>query len=136
MNTLVDFVTHTKGIEYLLAISFIMGYGLLFEFLKPRPFASIFSTVKDDVSYMGGNGRGDMKKLLANMLKLPFVAGAYLMALPFYLMVGLMLQAESALARLVGAEAMAWRPLESYLTGRGRKKGKRVSANKEKKERA
>jgi hypothetical protein len=122
MNTLVDFITQNKGIEYLLAIAFIGGYALFVEFLKPRPFRGLVSSIRDDMGYMKGEGKADMKRLMKNMLVLPFVAGAYMAALPFYMLVGMTLKAERALSGIVGSNSMAWRPLEAYLSGRAKKR--------------
>ena len=44
MNTLYDFVTHVKGIEYLLSVTFIAGYVLFWETLKAKPFQSNLPT--------------------------------------------------------------------------------------------
>lgn len=121
MNTLVDFITQNKGIEYLLAIAFIGGYALFVEFLKPKPFRGLVSSIRDDMGHMKGQGKADMRRLMKNMLVLPFVAGAYIVALPFYMVVGMTLKAESVLSGVVGSNSMAWRPLESYLSGRAKK---------------
>ena len=125
MNTLVDFVIHTKGIEYMIAIGFIALYALFVEFLKPAPFAGLMSSVKEDAEHIRENGKADMGKLMKNTLKLPFVAGAYLAALPAYFAVGVMLKTEEMLSRTVGGGSMSWRPLEVYLTGRVKKRSAR-----------
>jgi len=129
MKTLVDFITFNKGIEYLLAIAFLGGYALFVEFLKPRPFRGLVSSVRDDAEYLKGGGRADVKRLMKNALVAPFVAGAYLVAIPFYMIVGFSLKAEGALSKVLGGGSMAWRPLESYLTGRARR-GKKVAGDK------
>lgn len=122
MNTLFDFVSHTKGIEYLIAIGFIALYALFVEFLKPAPFAGLLRSVKEDAAYIRENGKMDMKRLTKNALRLPFVAVAYMAALPAYFAIGVMLKSEETLARTIGGGSMAWRPLEAYLSGRARKK--------------
>jgi len=126
MNTLVDYISHNKGIEYLLAIAFIVGYAVFAEFLKPRPFRELLSSVRDDARYLMGGGAGDAKRLVKNILIAPFVAAAYLAALPFYFMVGIGLKAEGALSSVLGGGSMAWRPLEAYLSGRSRKRRREV----------
>lgn len=131
MNTLVDFVTQTKGMEYLLAIGFIFGYAVFFEFLRPGPFAGLARDVRQDLDYLrSSGGRNDMRRLARNMLKLPLVAGAYLFALPAYFIMGIGLKVEGALAGTFAGGSMAWRPLESYLTGRANKRGRRVAGSK------
>ena len=130
MNTLVDFVSQNKGIEYMLAIGFIAGYALFIEFLKPKPFRGLVSSIRDDMGHMKGQGRVDMFKLMKNLTVLPFVAGAYMAALPFYMMVGFALKAETALSGAVGSTTMAWRPLESYLSGRAKKRTRKPAVQK------
>lgn len=131
MKTLFDFITQNKGIEYLLAIAFIAGYALFVEFLRPKPFRGLVSSVREDAEYLRGGGRGDVKRLMKSMLVAPFVAVAYIAALPFYMMVGIGLKAEGVVSEFLGGGSMAWRPLESYLTGRARKRGgKRVTKDK------
>lgn len=125
MNTLFDFVSQNKGIEYLLAIAFIAGYALFIEVLKPKPFAGLLGAIRDDMGHIRAEGRADIGRLMKNLVVLPFVAGAYLMALPFYMAVGFALKAETALSSMVGGGSMAWRPLESYLTGRAKKRSAR-----------
>jgi hypothetical protein len=134
MNTLVDFITQNKGIEYLLAIAFIGGYALFVEYLKPKPFRGLVSSIRDDMGHMKGHGKADMRRLMKNMLVLPFVAGAYMVALPFYMFVGMGLRAEEALSRTLGGGSMAWRPLEAYLSGRSRKRGKKVQSSQNEEE--
>ena len=126
MKTLFDFVSQTKGIEYLLAICFIAMYALLAEYMKKKPFAGLLSSIREDVHYIKAEGKADFGKLMKNAVKLPFVAGAYLLALPFYMVVGLTLKAEQGLASVAGGGSMAWRPLESYLTGRKIKRRKKA----------
>ena len=132
MRTLVDFITHNKGIEYLLAIAFIGGYALFVEFLKPRPFRGLVSSVREDAEHLSRvEGRSQLKRLMKNMLVLPVVAGTYLAALPFYMMVGIGLRAEGLLSNVLGGGSMAWRPLEAYLTGRAQKRGKKVQVQED-----
>ncbi len=125
MNTLVEFVTHTKGIEYLIAIGFLALYALFVEFLKPAPIAGLLRSVRDDARHIKANGKADISKLMKNTVRLPFVAGAYLAALPAYFAVGVMLKTEEMLSRTVGGGSMAWRPLEAYLAGRANKRSAR-----------
>ena len=132
MNTLVDFITQNKGLEYLLAIAFMAGYALFVEFLRPKPFSGLVSSLREDAEHIRGSGRENVKRLMKNMLVAPFVAVAYIAALTFYMMVGISLKAEGVVSEFLGGGSMAWRPLESYLTGRARKRGsKRVTKNKE-----
>lgn len=132
MNTLFDFVSHNKGIEYILALMFIAGFVVVMEVLKPHPFRAFMSAVKEDWSYLRGEGAADTVRLAKNAVMLPVVAGVYVAMVPVMFTLGLALKLESTVADLVGGGAMSWRPLESYLTGRGRKV--RKSRKDEKKE--
>ena len=61
MHTMYDYITHIKGVEYILALACIAGYLLFSEVLKARPFATVKSGGKEDLEYMrqmGSKGCG------------------------------------------------------------------------------
>ena len=61
MNTLFDFTTHIKGVEYILAVLFIAGYILYWEVLKPKPFSSLKKAAQEDLEFRE-RGRGGWKR--------------------------------------------------------------------------
>lgn len=133
MYTLVDFITHVKGIEYILSISAIAGFLIFWEVLKPRPFRTVVETGKDDLSYIEQTGGfRNVLKAAGKIVAAPFIGLAYVVMLPvgFFaaLAVGAVNLALKGAASLVGKSAtFEWRPVEAYLAGKKRKQ-KAVSA--------
>jgi hypothetical protein len=80
MHTLFDFITHVKGIEYILSIMFIAGFILYWEIFKPRPFTTLTNTTRKDLAYMKASGRQHIIGKIATAL---FVGFAYIVSLPF-----------------------------------------------------
>ena len=52
MFTLVDFITHVKGIEYVMSLPASAGFLLFWEALKPTPFRTVVNTGKQDLEYI------------------------------------------------------------------------------------
>ncbi len=127
MYTLVDFITHVKGIEYILSITAIAGFLVFWEVLKPRPFKTVVETGKDDLGYI--EQTGGLKNVLKSVGKIvsaPFVGLAYIVMLPigFFaaLAVGVVNLAMKGAASIVGKSAtFEWRPMEAYLAGKKKK---------------
>jgi hypothetical protein len=89
METLFDFLTHVKGVEYIVALLFIAGYLILWEFLKRKPFKTLSNTISDDVGYMRETGIRKNIKTLGNLLASPFILIGYLAMLPFLFLYGI-----------------------------------------------
>lgn len=131
MYTLVDFITHVKGIEYILSITAITGFLLFWEILKPKPFRTLVTTGKDDLQYIEQTGGfGNLMKFAGKIATAPFVGLAYVVMLP----IGFFLALAAAVVNLVGgavlgkSAAFEWRPMEAYFSGK--KKGKADSKAK------
>lgn len=141
MYTLVDFITHVKGIEYILSIIAIAGFLLFWEILKPRPFQTAVNAGRDDLNYIGqAGGLGHVLKTAGRIAAAPFIGLAYIVMLPIGFFV--VLAAGIVNVVLKGAAAAAgksatfeWRPMEAYLSGK-KKKGKGKSEEKAGKPRA
>lgn len=130
MNTLFDFITHVKGIEYILAVMFITGYLIFWEILKPKPFGGLVKTVKDDAAYIEETGRKNLMKTIGKVAAAPFIGLAYVVTLPFAFLFAIGIAATEGIYKAVGREAsFGWRPIEAYLSGR--KKGKDEKKQKE-----
>ena len=132
MYTLVDFITHVKGIEYIMSILAIGGFLLLWEALKPTPFRTVVETGKDDLNYIEqAGGTGYILKSAGKIAAAPFIGLAYIVMLPIVffaaLAIGIVNLAMKGAARSMSFE---WRPVEAYLAGR-KKKG-RTSTKTEK----
>ena len=130
MNTLFDFTTHIKGIEYILAVLFIGGYILYWEVLKPRPFSALKESGKEDLEYLKQTGYKSTLKSLGRIAAAPFIGLAYVILLPFgfigalgYATVSLAGKGVSGVLSLAGrSTSFGWRPTEAYLTGKKRGK--------------
>ena len=123
MYTLYDFMTHVKGIEYLLALMFIAGYILFSEVLKPKPFATLKSTGKEDLEYARKVGSRGIMKTMGKIAAAPFIGIAYVVMLPFAFVAALGTEVGGRVISLAGRSAdFGWRPVASYLTGKKHKK--------------
>ena len=122
MHTLYDFMTHIKGVEYILALLFIAGYILYSEVLKPKPFKTMINTGKDDLDYIKETGYRNTLKVIGKIAAAPFIGIAYVVMLPFAFFAALGSAAVNGVMNLVGKIAVfGWRPTEAYLTGRKKK---------------
>jgi len=119
MHTLFDFITHIKGIEYIVSVTFIAGYMLYWEALKPKPFKALLTDGKEDLDYMRNS---DYKGIIKNVVTAPFIGLAYIAALPFVFLFTLGSTALNGVLSIAGKEAsFGWSPVEAYLTGKKKK---------------
>ncbi len=133
MYTLYDFVTHIKGVEYILSIMFIAGYILFAEVLKPKPFAALANAAREDKEYIRNTGYRETARTIGKVAAAPFIGIAYVVALPFAFFAAASSAALSGLMNVVGGEAaFGWRPVEAYLAGRKRKKEAKKKDEKKK----
>jgi hypothetical protein len=127
MNTLFDFITHVKGIEYLISIVAIAGFLLLWEILKPAPFKTVVETSKDDLGYIEQSGGfRSVMKTAGKIAAAPFIGLAYIVMLPIgfftVVSVGAFNLAMNGIMRVAGSTmTFEWNPVEAYLTGRKKK---------------
>jgi hypothetical protein len=137
MFTLVDFITHVKGIEYLMSIAAIAGFLVFWEVLKPRPFKTVVETGKDDLAHIEQTGGfRNVMKSVGKIAAAPFIGLAYIVMLPvgFFaaLAIGGVNLAMKGAASLVGKSAtFEWRPVEAYLAGKKRKQQTASKTNKD-----
>jgi hypothetical protein len=125
MHTLFDFITHVKIVEYLISISAIAGFILIWEVLKPQPFKTLVKTGRDDIAYIREGGKQNAYKTIARIASAPFIGLAYVVALPFVFAYAIFSAAMGGLLTAVGKEAaFGWRPAESYLAGRKKEKAR------------
>jgi len=135
MNTLFDFLTYIKGVEYVLAISAIVIFMLYWEVLKPKPFKTMVEKGKDDLGYIRETGYRATFKTLGKVVAAPFIGLAYVIALPFWFAYALVSAIVNGMISLLGREAVfGWRPTEAYLAGK--KKVKKQENPLKKEERA
>ncbi len=119
MHTLFDFITHIKGVEYIVAISAIGLYMLYWEFLKPKPFKSVVETGRDDMHHIRTIGYANAIKTIGKVIAAPFIGLAYIVALPVGFVYALGSAMVNGVLTLAGREAsFGWRPTEAYLSGK------------------
>src|SRR3989304_4645343 len=82
MNTLYDYLTHVKGVEYIISILFIAGYLLYAEMLKPKPFKTLKEAGKEDLDFIKNN-KSTTITTIKKIVAAPFIGLGYLVALPF-----------------------------------------------------
>jgi hypothetical protein len=130
MYTLVDFITHVKGVEYLMSLTAIAGFLILWEVLKPRPFKTVVETGKDDLNHIEQTGGfKNVMKSVGRIAAAPFIGLAYIVMLPvgFFaaLGIGAVNLAMKGIASVAGKSAtFEWRPMEAYLAGKKKKDAK------------
>ena len=130
MNTLFDFVTHIKGVEYLASVTFIAVFLVYSQFLKPRPFSTMVQAGKEDIEYLKNEGSRQVLKTIGRVISAPFVGLAYIAILPFAFLMALVSTVINKVLGSAGREvSFGWRPLEAYLSGK-KIEGKRKNEKK------
>ncbi|MGD0282851.1 MAG: hypothetical protein ABSB95_10860 [Dissulfurispiraceae bacterium] len=130
MNTLFDFVTHIKGVEYLASVSFIAVYLIYSEFLKPRPFSTVVQAGKEDIEYLRKEGSHEVLKTMKRVITAPFVGLMYVAMLPFAFLLALVSTVANKALGYAGKEmSFGWRPIEAYLSGK-KSEGKKKTEKK------
>src|SRR4030067_2239536 len=136
MHTYVDFITHVKGVEYLLSVLTIAGFILFLKILKPKPFRTFIQSTRDDLDHMKRNGYGETGRPDKRMMAGPFIGLFYVIMFPFLFFYALgseLLRAGAeAFEKLLGMAGktafFGWRPTEAYFGG---KKGSKEKKEKE-----
>ncbi len=137
MYTLVDFITHIKGVEYILSVLAIAGFLLLWEALKSKPFRTVVAAGRDDLAYIEQAGYGSVLKSMGRIAAAPMIGLVYLALVPVGFAaalaaagVELLSKSVSSLHRACGSSTtFEWRPLTAYFSGKGKKiRGKQLNA--------
>jgi len=122
MNTLYDYLTHVKGVEYIISVMFIAVYILYAEVLKPKPFATLKEAGKEDLDFIRSNKPSTIATL-KKIIAAPFIGLGYVVMLPFAFAYAIGTAALNGVMGLVGSSAsFGWRPTEAYLAGKKKKK--------------
>src|SRR3990172_10194780 len=123
MNTLVDFTTKVKGVEYIMAVTAIVSFILFWESLKGKPFKGLMEAGREDIKHIKENGLS-----LATLAAAVFTGIKYVISLPFAFVSAL----AAAVMKMAGGSAtFTWRPTEAYLTGHGKTKKPGADRNKQ-----
>jgi hypothetical protein len=133
MYTLFDFMTHVKGIEYLVSVASIAVFMVFWEVLKPKPFATVVKSGKDDLQYL--RKTGGIMKYAGKIAAAPFIGALYVVMLPvgffFMALAEVVNLSVKGVSTLMGKDmSFDWNPVEAYFTG---KKRKRAGAGKDEK---
>jgi hypothetical protein len=121
---MVDFVTHVKGVEYILSLLAIAVFLVFWEILKPSPFRTVANTSSDDLAYIENNGGlKSVAKSIGRIAAAPFIGLAYIVMLPIGFSVALVAAIVNltvkGIAKFAGKSVtFEWRPVEAYLAGR------------------
>ncbi len=123
MNTLVDFITHIKSVEYLIAIASIGLFIIFWELLEPEPFGGLRRALKEDMAYLKRIGMKGVVKTIGKVVAAPFIGLAYVIMLPVGFFFAILYTAIGGLLNLAGVSStLRWRPMEAYFAGRRAKK--------------
>jgi hypothetical protein len=132
MNSLFDFITHIKTVEYLMAVGAIALYILYWEVLKPRPFKSLVENGKGDLDYIRNTGYKNTLKMVGKVMAAPFIGLAYIVFLPFtfaYALGSAVIERVLTLAaKRQPSDGGPWRPIYQ---ARKRVKGKKGGGHQE-----
>lgn len=124
MDTLFDFTTKVKGVEYAIAISAIVSFILFLEILKKEPFKSLRDVAGEELRYVKEHGLS-LARLLSNL----FRGIIYLISLPFAFFLGVGAALLTSLSKAAGESfVFSWRPIEAYFSGRKKKRKQVTSA--------
>ncbi len=139
MHTYVDFLTHIKGVEYLLSLMTIAGFILFLEILKPAPFRTVTRATREDLEHLKREGPRSTFRTILRICAAPFLGLAYVVMLPFLFAYALGMELLGSLAsgleRLPGLAGRSlffgWRPMEAYFGGRRKVRSAKKSAPEE-----
>jgi hypothetical protein len=119
MNSMFDFITHVKGIEYILSLTFIAGYVLFWEVLKPKPFKKVKETARKTWR-MSRERHEEQPETGRQDRRCTFVGLLYVILLPAGLVSAL---SYALVSRVAGKNtSFSWRPAEAYLSGKKKTK--------------
>lgn len=132
MHTLVDFLTHVKGVEYVISVLAIAGFILFLEVLKPRPFRTLAENVREDAAFLRDMGPRAALRSVGRFVAAPLIGLLYVLSLPFLFaftfareLSGLASEGLGKVFGLAGRSAsFGWRPTEAYLGGKKDRKEK------------
>jgi len=139
MYTYVDFLTHIKGVEYILSLLAIAGFILFLEILKPAPFRTVARATRDDLEYIKGTGSRATFRTILRICAAPFLGLAYVVMLPFVFAYALGMEllgvAADGLEKVMGLAGktvfFGWRPMEAYFGGRKKKPEEKEKTHEE-----
>src|SRR5574341_1735903 len=118
MHTLFDFVTKVNGAQCGLSLLFILGFIILAEIMKARPFEGLRNRAADDVRFIKDQGKENRAQLFKNIAMAPVYFLQYLVSVPVLFVQGM----AEPLGR--GVATAGWSPVRAYFAGRKNMKAK------------
>jgi hypothetical protein len=116
MHTLFDFITHIKGVEYILALLSIAGFIVYLEILKPEPLGSLLKHGGEDLNFIRSQGFKGLLRFFRRLIAAPFLAVGYLVTLSFGFIKLLIPTVFKGLYKFMAQIAsLGRRPAEAYL---------------------
>jgi hypothetical protein len=128
MHTLFDFISDVNAVQYGIALLSIIGFILLSEVLKARPFEGLRESAADDILFLKSQDKGARRQLIKNLTLAPFYFLSYLVSVPMLFVKGM----SEPVGRGIGAVTSGgWSPVRAYFAGRRKaKKSKEGDSNK------
>jgi hypothetical protein len=145
MHTIFDYVTQIKAAEYLIAVSAVLLFIVLWEVLKPQPFKAMINTAREDLKQIRTSGGfAGVLRTAGHVAAAPFIGLGYVIALPFVFLYAVGTVFVEGIARAIdtgaewaghtvvaGGKALArvlqvspsfdWHPQHAYFLGRKRR---------------
>ena len=100
MYTLFDFITHIKGMEYIISLIFIAGYILFTESLKLTPFEGLIKGFRKNMEFVPKVGSKNSFKTLSRVIAAPLIGLTYIIAIPFLFVFGFFLTLKGRKSKL------------------------------------
>ncbi|HMK60390.1 MAG TPA: hypothetical protein VK452_04495 [Dissulfurispiraceae bacterium] len=126
MNTLFDFISDVNGVAYALALLFMVGFVILGEVLKPKPFHGLVKAASEDIGLLRSAPKGRLTVLLKTLAMAPFYCLFYLAAVPVLFVHGIAVLGGKVIA---ATTAIGLNPVQAYFTGRKRDRKSSQKAN-------
>jgi len=122
MHTLFDFISSVNGIQYALAILFMVGFVIFNEVLKPKPFEGLLRSVAEDIGFIKAGGKVKILGSAKAVMLTPVYVLIYIAAVPVLFIHGI---AGLFGKVIIATTSIGWSPARAYFTNR--KKGKKAA---------
>lgn len=128
MHTLFDYISTVNGIQYLLMLTFIIGFILFLELMKPRPFAGLTRIAADDIGFFRTQSVETRLRSVKRLFVAPVYAMLYIAAIPVLFIHGVAVIFSRVITALTW---VSWSPVRAYF--RGSRKIKRQESSDQRK---
>ncbi len=115
MHTLFDFISSVNGIQYALALFFMIGFVIFCEILKPRPFEGLVRSAAEDIGFIRAGGKVKAARLIKAIILGPIYVLFYAAAVPLLFIHGI---ADLLGKVIVATTSFGWSPARAYFSSR------------------